>query len=193
MSNQKDLEPFFEPLESLQNLLAQFDNQGVIIGGIAAGILGKARYTDDLDAVFLLSVLDVQRLLDAAEKEGIGPRIENVIDFARRTRVVLLKHNLSNTNIDISLGILPFEQEMVKRSILYKVDDTLQIRLPTPEDLIIMKAIAHRPKDMEDIRTIADKHPNLDRARIEQWVKSFADILELPDLWKSVQEILDQN
>jgi len=44
--------------------------------------------------------------------------------------------------------------------------------LPTPEDLIILKAVAHRPKDMEDIRILADKYPNLDTARIEQWVKS---------------------
>lgn len=26
----------------------------------------------------------------------------------------------------------------------------LSLRLPTPEDLIVMKAIAHRPKDLED-------------------------------------------
>jgi hypothetical protein len=33
-----------------------------------------------------------------------------------------------------------------------------------------MKAIAYRPKDLEDIRTIADKYPNLDTKRIEEWV-----------------------
>jgi predicted nucleotidyltransferase len=66
----------------------------------------------------------------------------------------------------------------------------LSIRLPTPEDLIIMKAIAHRPKDLEDIRTIADKYPNLDRNRIEAWVRSFGDALELPDLWDQIKLLL---
>ena len=41
-----------------------------------------------------------------------------------------------------------------------------------------MKAIAHRPKDLEDIRTIADKYPNLDRKRIEEWRKTFGEVLE---------------
>ena len=53
-----------------------------------------------------------------------------------------------------------------------------------------MKAIAHRPKDLEDIRTIIDNNLNLDHARIEHWVKSFAEILEMPDLWKQIEAIL---
>ena len=36
-----------------------------------------------------------------------------------------------------------------------------------PEDLIIMKAIAHRPKDMLDIESIITSHPKLDRKRIQ--------------------------
>ena len=66
----------------------------------------------------------------------------------------------------------------------------LSIRLPSPEDLIIMKAIAHRSKDLDDIRTIADKHPNLDVQRIEKWVKSFGEVLETQDLWDLVRPLL---
>jgi hypothetical protein len=65
----------------------------------------------------------------------------------------------------------------------------LSVRLPTPEDLIIMKAIAHRPKDLEDIRTIADNFPNLDKKRIEQWVKAFGDALETP-LWDTIKSMI---
>jgi hypothetical protein len=53
-----------------------------------------------------------------------------------------------------------------------------------------MKAIAHRPKDMDDIRTIADKYPNLDVQRIEKWVKTFAEVLETPNLWDSIKSLL---
>ena len=102
-----------------------------------------------------------------------------------------MKHTSTDTGIDISLGALPFEEEMVERGILYEVDETLQLRLPTPEDLIIMKAIAHRPRDLEDIRTIADKYPNLDLKRIEEWVKSFGEVLETPDLWDLVRPLLN--
>ena len=189
--NQPDhLEPLLEPLESLQRLLSRFDNRGVIIGGTAVSMLGRARFTDDVDAMFLLSIQDIPRLLEAAKEEGIEPRIENAVEFAKKSRVMLMKHVLSDTNIDISLGVMPFEQEMVERSVVHQIDEALQIRLPTPEDLIIMKAIAHRSKDLEDIRTIAEKYLDLDVGRIEEWVKAFGEVLETPDLWDVVKPLL---
>jgi len=100
-----------------------------------------------------------------------------------------MKYMPTETDIDVSLGMLPFEEDMVARSST-KSFANLSIRLPTPEDLIIMKAIAHRPKDLEDIRTIADKYSDLDMKRIEEWVKSFGDALERPDLWHQVKSLL---
>jgi hypothetical protein len=49
------LDSFIEPLTALQRLLDRFGEQGVIIGGIATGFLGKPRFTVDLDAMFLAS------------------------------------------------------------------------------------------------------------------------------------------
>ncbi len=186
----EELQPFSEPLESVQKLISRFDHRGVVIGGIAVSVLGQARYTEDIDAMFLLSVQDIPRFLEEAKQENIEPRIENAADFARKTRVLLLRHTITETNIDISLGILPFEQETIERSSIQEFDASLQVRLPTPEDLIIMKAIAHRPKDLEDIRILADKYTNLDLARIERWVKDFAALLELPELWGEIEKII---
>ncbi len=191
MKLHKDIEPFRATIEAIQRLLAKFDNRGVIIGGIAVGFLGRPRLTEDVDAMFLLSTHDIPKFLEAAKTENIQPRIPNAEEFARKNRVLLLQHSPTETNIDISLGILPFEEEMVERGIVQSTS-TLSVRLPTPEDLIIMKAIAHRPKDLEDIRTIVDKNPTLDIARIEQWVKSFAEVLEMPSLWDDIAEIFKE-
>ncbi|MCB8978092.1 MAG: nucleotidyl transferase AbiEii/AbiGii toxin family protein [Ardenticatenaceae bacterium] len=177
---------FRDPLDALERLLAEFDHQGVIIGGLAVSLLGEARFTEDLDAVVLLSIDDIHKFLEAAKREGIEPRIVEADKFAKRNRVLLLRHIASNTNIDVSLGVLPFEQEMVARSKVYEVDDTLKIHLPTPEDLIIMKAIAHRPKDLLDIEGIIRNHPNLDSGRIQEWVTQFAELLERPELWEDI-------
>ncbi len=185
----KNLEPFRAALESLQRLLEKRNNRGVIIGGVAVGFLGKPRFTADVDALFLLSVQDISQFLGLADKEHIVPRIKDAEAFARKTRVLLLKHEPSETEIDISLGILPFEEEMIERGDT-KSFSNLSVRLPTPEDLIIMKAIAHRPKDMEDIRTIADKHPNLDIERIKQWVTEFGEVLGTPDLWDTIKSLI---
>ena len=86
---------------------------------------------------------------------------------------------------------MEFEEEMVKRSVLHEFDNTLQIRLPTPEDLIIMKAIAYRPKDYEDIEASAVKYQNFDHQRIKRWVQDFAEVLEAPEIWTEVKQILE--
>jgi hypothetical protein len=189
MKLDSSLEPFRAAVESLQRLLEEFNDQGVIIGGIAVGFLGKPRFTADVDAVFLLSVDDIPRFLAHAQAQNIVPRIQNADEFARRNRVLLLKHTASETDIDISMGILPFEKEMVQRGTTKSVAN-LAVRLPTPEDLIIMKAIAHRPKDLEDIRTIAANYPDLDMDRIKGWVTSFGEAMENPGLWAEIGLLL---
>ncbi|MCC6568376.1 MAG: nucleotidyltransferase [Anaerolineales bacterium] len=186
----EELQTYHDPLEAVQRLISRFDHRGVVIGGIAASVLGRARYTEDVDAMFLLSTQDIPRFLDEAEQEGIAPRIENAADFARRRRVLLLRHIVTDTNIDISLGIMPFEQEVIERSSVREFEGALQVRLPTPEDLIIMKAIASRPKDLEDIRTLAAKYTNLDFARIKRWVKDYSELMETPELWGQIEKII---
>jgi len=180
-----EMASLLEPLAALQKLLARFDNRGIVIGGVAASLLGKPRLTADVDAVMLLSVDDLPRLIQAAGQEGLAPRIPNAEDFAGRHRVLLLRHQASGINVDISLGILPFEIEAVERSTLYQAGP-LSIRLPAPEDLIIFKAVAHRPKDLLDISAIISNHPDLDRERVKYWVQEFARVLETPELWDDI-------
>jgi hypothetical protein len=188
MKLDKSLEPFRAAIESLQRLLHKFNDRGVIIGGVVVGFLGKPRFTADIDAVFLLSTKNIPHFLELAQAENLVPRIPESADFARKNRV-LLRYMPTDTDIDVSLGILPFEEDMVARSST-KSFANLSIRPPTPEDPIIMKAIAHRPKDLEDIRTIAEKYSDLDMKRNEEWVKSFGDALERPELWTQVKSLL---
>ncbi|MFZ5919821.1 MAG: nucleotidyl transferase AbiEii/AbiGii toxin family protein [Chloroflexota bacterium] len=189
MTVPEPLASLIEPLTALQHLLDGFDSQGVVIGGVATGFLGKPRFTVDLDAMFLASTKDIDRILEMAKEDGIEPRTEKVMEFARKSRVLLLRHTASRANIDISLGILPFEEEVVARSIVRNAG-ALSVRLPTPEDLIIMKAVAHRPKDLLDIQAVVENHPDLDVARIKNWVRQFAEVLEMPSLWDDIEGML---
>ena len=188
MSLPQPLEPLLGSLAALQRLLERFGDQGIIIGGVAASLLGKPRLTADVDAMLILSITQLPELVKAAEEEGFEPRIQNAVEFARRNRVLLLLHRETNIPVDLSLGILPFEMEAVERSQLYSVGD-FAIRLPTPEDLIIQKGAAGRARDLEDIRTLCAAYPDLDWVRIETWLKEFAAVLERPEIWDKVAAI----
>lgn len=185
----KDVPPLLAPLAAVQRVLAYFNEQGMIIGGVAVSLLGKPRLTADVDAVILLSTEDLPRLMQAAIQEGLAPRLKDAEDFARRHHVLLLRHQESGIDVDISLGMLPFEVEAVERSLVYHVG-SLAIRLPTVEDLIIFKAVAHRSKDLLDIQMLVEGHPDLDRKRIKRWVREFALALEMPELWDDIAKWL---
>jgi hypothetical protein len=138
MKLDRTLEPFRAAIESVQRLLHKSNDRGVIIGGIAVGFLGRPRFTADVDAVFLLSTNDISQFVKLAQVEDIFPRIPEAEEFARKNRVLLLRHKPTETDIDISLGILPFEEEMVERGSTKTFAD-LSIRLPTPEDWSSLK------------------------------------------------------
>ncbi len=191
MSSPAMLEPLLAPVAAIQRVIEKLDDRGVIIGGVAASLLGEPRLTADADALLLISIDEVPMLIELAQAEGLHPRYADIVDFARRSRVVLLRHRESGIDVDISLGLLPFEIEAVERSQEHRAG-SLTVRLPTPEDLIILKAVAHRPKDMLDIEAVIAAQPHLDKARIAYWVRQFAELLEMPELWTDVETMLDR-
>lgn len=186
-----EIAPLHSPLAAVQRLLERFGNRGVIIGDVAASVLGTPRFTADVDIVLLLSVSQLSKLLGVAAELGLVPRIADAERFARRNRVILLRHEESGISVDVSLGMLPFEEEVVARGVVHQIGD-IELRLPTPEDLIVLKAVAHRPKDLFDIAEIFKSHPDLDSARVEGWVREFASALEMPELWEDIAPLLKQ-
>lgn len=109
MKTPKELQPLVAAVRSLQRLIDHFDQQGIIIGGVAVGLLSKPRYTADADAVILLSIIDLEKLLEAAKQEEFIPRYPNASEFARAHRLVALRHEPTGVQVDISLGAMPFE------------------------------------------------------------------------------------
>ncbi len=171
----------------MQRLIDEFEGQGIIIGGVAVSLLGRARYTADADAIIFLSIDDLPKLLRAAANEGFTPRVANFKALARASRILLLRHDKTGITADISLGTLPFEAEAIQRSQLVPVG---RLRIPSVEALIVLKAIAHCPKDLLDIESLVQVHPDLDQKRIETWVKDFGKVLESPELWDDIAPML---
>ena len=64
------------------------------------------------------------------------------------------------------------------------------VPLPTPEDLIIMKAVAQRDQDWLDIDRLLAAPPSLDTSRMRRWVRSFADALDSPDIFTDFESRL---
>jgi hypothetical protein len=172
-------------LRALKNLMDDFGCPWTLIGGVAAAILGKPRFTADIDAVALVDNQLISSFIQKAKKFGLIPRLGNAEDFALKNRVVLLKHASSGIGVDISLGLLPFEIAAIKNSKRYKIGN-VSFNLPRVEDLIIFKAVAHRPQDLLDIREIIKIHPRIDKKYLQKHLGEFAGILENPAILDDV-------
>jgi hypothetical protein len=170
--------------DALKDLAAWLDASRVpamLIGGVAISLRGRARFTRDVDVTVLLDEPQWPSFLAAGKPFGFVPRRADAIAFAARSRVLLVRHDASGIDVDVVIGGLSFERESVARA---EKLDVAGARLPvaTPEDLLIMKALARRPRDRADIEAILDTHPRLDVKRIRRVVGDFANALDMPDL-----------
>ncbi|MBI4526745.1 MAG: hypothetical protein HY695_23355 [Deltaproteobacteria bacterium] len=120
---------------------------------------------------------------------GFTPRISNHLAFVRKARVFLVRHKSSGIDVDIAIGELPFEREAISRGLWVEIDG-VKLPLPRAEDLVVMKAVAHRPRDLADIEAVLDAHPRLNLRRIRRWVSEFAVALDMPDILKDLENIL---
>lgn len=191
MTARKLSDEFIEALQALFEWLETEQVPGTAIGGIAVSLIAQPRMTQDIDAVVWLEESCWETFIESGRKYWITARINDAFEFAKQSRVLLLKHEPSGISIDISLGGLEFEREMIERAVRLKLGG-MTIKVPTPEDLVITKAIAQRPKDLADIDAIVSTVPDLDTERIRSWVGKFAGALEMPEIVDYVEKVLRQ-
>lgn len=164
----------------------------LIIGGVAVSIMSKPRTTRDVDVVAWLPNHDEwPAFLADGERHGIVPRIPDALGFALSSRVLLLRHDRSGVPIDLSMGALPFEENAVRRAVPTDLGG-LRVPLPMPEDLLVMKAVAHRSRDMVDIESILSAHADVDEKWVVSTVREFAEALDSPELVTDLVKLLRQ-
>ncbi len=176
-------------LAGLMEWLDAANIPSMVVGGVAASALGRPRLTQDVDALAILPEGEWANALSTAASHGILPRIEHPLDFARRSRVLLLRHAESGIDIDVIFGGLSFEQAAIDNSKVHDIGG-LRVRLPRIEDLLVMKAVARRPKDLQDIEGLLAAHPEADVTAVRRWVSEFATAMSMSDMLKDFDNLV---
>lgn len=121
---------FEEALRSLALWLESEEVPYTTVGGMAVSLLGQPRATQDIDVVVWLGEHPWDSFVSVAESRGFVRRIPDVLEFAARTRVILLRHG-SGVGVGVSCGALPFELEMIERARAVEVGG-VRVKVPTP-------------------------------------------------------------
>jgi hypothetical protein len=184
--------PILEAARDLHAFLTERQWRFCIIGGIALLRWGEPRFTRDVDATLLSGFGREGEFIAPLLEAGYRGRVNDTAGFAQRNRVLLLTAP-SGTPVDIALGGLPFEEEMVERSSLFEFTRGCRLRTCSGEDLVILKLFAFRPRDVLDVETVVVRQRGaLDWAHIERHLGALAEVKEQPEIMEAFARLRSQ-
>lgn len=170
--------PYVAALRAASAGLKDARAPAMFIGGVAVIAQGVPRYTADIDATIAIDTREAAKLARTMTKHGFAPRTDDAVAFARRSRVLLLRHAASGVDLDLSFASLPFEHDALTNAETRDYAG-VSIRAARAEDLLIYKIIAHRPQDLEDAERLVLLHRTaIDVARVRSVIEEIAEALD---------------
>lgn len=178
-------------LRQLAKLMKEANVDYAVLGGMAVLIYGEPRMTFDIDVNIVLDAGNINDFLKKAKRFGFRPLASNIKSFVKRTGVIpmkFLKDKITG-RFDFIIAQNMLEYLCIKRARVRKIYNT-NIKLISPEDLVIHKITSQRPRDLEDLRGILIRQRGkLDIKYIAYWLKQIAKVnrkLELLALFKTM-------
>jgi len=145
--------PVVELLGDLDRALRALGLRWYLFGAQAAILHGAARLTADVDATVDAQGVETEELLKTLSDCGFSGRSEDPVAFAAKTRVLPLVHDFSGLPCDLVLAGPGLEPLFLQRSVVIRVDD-LDVPVASAEDIVVMKILAGRAKDLDDAAAV---------------------------------------
>jgi hypothetical protein len=169
-------------LAALAGALADAGARWYLFGAQAALIWGRPRLTADVDVTVRLDPEDPDALVRALGRHGFRLRVDPADDFVRRTRVLPFVFTPNGLPVDVVLAGPGIEELFLSRAVPVRLG-SVTVPVISPEDLIVTKILAGRPKDVEDVRGILfERLPQLDLAVIRSTLGLLEAALSQTDL-----------
>ncbi|HXP61170.1 MAG TPA: hypothetical protein VN829_11805 [Dongiaceae bacterium] len=175
----------------VQNFLDARGWRSCVIGGLAVQRWGEPRLTRDVDITLLTGFGGEEAYVDAI-LQRFNFRPPGGREFALRHRVMLLAAE-DGTGIDMALGGLPFEENVISRASRFEFFPGLVLRTCSAEDLVVMKAFAGRELDWGDVRGVIARHgAGLDWRLILSELRPLCELKEAPDIVPKLERLRQQ-
>jgi len=180
---------FEKLLSKIGAALAHYNLPYMIIGGQAVLLYGEPRLTRDIDITLGVNIDSLDQLLRAAQELSLKPLPEDMDTFVRQTMVLPTLDETTGIRVDFIFSYTPYETGAIKRSKKVKIMDQM-VNFTAPEDLVIHKIFAGRPRDLEDVRTVLLKNPDIDLSYMRKWLREFDKTSAKREFLQNLEEIL---
>jgi hypothetical protein len=175
-------------LEALRRVVLFLERESipfVVVGGLANAVWGEPRATRDIDLKVYMGERSFGEFADlvAAEFAPSEP-IPGTPDLI--VSIVVLPEIV----VDFLIAIPGYEEVVLARAQV-RAFAGMQLPFCSPEDFVVYKVIADRPKDWADVEgVLIEQGGRLDQGYIHEWIVQFAEVLERPDWLERYGELV---
>ena len=171
-------------------LLKETKTPYLLIGGLAASLLGEARITNDADFIIVINDEKLKTFLKKAKKKRFKfPEKKLWETFSLKGIFRLFCEGL---HVDFIRASTELEKQAFKRKKKTKLFGKV-IFIPSPEDLILFKIIPGREIDLIDIKRILTRHwDRMDRKYLENWAMKISDEAEDARIYYRLKKIMKE-
>jgi len=150
-------------IETLKRFCLVFNKADIkfcLIGGLAVGILAKPRATEDIDLLVLIDKEDKEILASLLRDNFEVIQDHDLMVFKQATiwRLVV-KDVFTNDNGLVIIALVFADNEIYRKAVLDVITiqiDEVDIPVVKPENLIKIKKLSNRPRDLLDIQDIQE-------------------------------------
>jgi hypothetical protein len=163
-----------QALRELVLLFEKMETPYAVMGGIAVRVYGIPRATHDIDFTLAIDRDRLRELYQALSELGYTiPETYTAgwVNHVAGMPLVKARLDLEGRGIDIDLFLAesPFQQQLLARRRREELDN-FPVWFVSPEDLILLKLLSHRPRDVADIGDILFTQGQLDDRYMRHWV-----------------------
>jgi hypothetical protein len=174
--------------DELRDALDQLDVPYAIMGGIAASVWGIPRFTHDIDIVVDRKASETGPLLQALAGRGyVVPEefLRGWTDRLAGTRKLAVRRLVGGHVWDVDVFLA--ESDLLRSALARRriVDlDGRPTPIITPEDVVVLKLVAWRPKDQGDLDDLLLVVGSLDEEYLREWAGRLGVGDRLEEAWR---------
>jgi hypothetical protein len=179
--------PIAELLAQLERVFARWGLRWFLFGAQAAILYGAARLSADIDVTVDLGAQSSAELVGALAEAGCDLRVGDVVET---TRVLPFVHRASRIPVDVVLAGPGLEDQFFAGVEEHIVGEA-HVPVAAAEDLVAMKVLAGRPRDLDDVAAIIRaRRGRLDLHRIRATLGLLEGALDRRDLRSELERLV---
>lgn len=183
------IQPFHDFIRLFDELRVPY----ALIGGLAVSVHGIPRPTHDLDFTISIDRSQLPRLYEESEKLGYSVSDSHAsgwVDSVAGMPPVRVRQWIQGKAIDIDIFLSEsrFPESLIERRLQLEVDG-VAAWVATPEDLILLKLVAARPRDIGDVLDILLAQGQLDDKYLSDWANELGVTERLADVLSQFNDI----